>query len=269
MKVTLVLAIVLTLTATTRAQTPGAASSGGTGPYAAPSAAAYQIIENAAYKIVTDNNLSGQTVIIYDPQLFGLVSTWQAAVEHMRKTMKAVCLPTPIVENAFVPSLDIGSAASGLAALVTALTPAYAIQGQALPFDNSALIAAFAKQAGKKVVFPAYLFPAARTQDVTCKSDIDNTSSLADLWYGGAAQVPVLQSAIQAETNADRKKALQNKLDAYMKVAESYLTIDKGTSMLAKLLVVENLIRLVPADGAVSVIDLKLDAVGMESVTRT
>jgi hypothetical protein len=271
MKVTHALATILILTAPACAQAPAGAGASGTGPYAAPGAAAYQIIDNAAYKIVADNGLNGKTVVIYDPQLFGLVSTYQTTVEHLRKTMKAICPAAAGAERAIAPTLDIGAAASGLAALLTALTPSYAIQGQALPFDTSALIAAFAKEAGVNVVFPAYLLPAAKMNDVTCKSDseTENTSSLVDLWYGAAAQVSPLQSAIQAERDPDKKKALRDKLDAYLKIAETYLAIDKGTSMLAKLLVVESLIRLVPANGGVSVIDLKLDAVGMESITRT
>jgi hypothetical protein len=272
MKIGKTVAMVFTI-ALTRGFSQTAGGAAGTGPYAAPSAAAYAIIDNAAYKIVKDNNLKDQPVVLYDAQFFSLISPYQTALLHLRKTMKDICPATGGAHAfALVPTLDIGGAASGLAALLTALTPSYSVQGQALTFDNSALVAAFAKEAGAGVVFPGYLLPSAKTRDVLCGQE-DQANSLADLWYAAAAQASKLRSdiaQITGTTPADvaSKKDLQDKLDAYTKVAETYLAIDKGTSLLAKLLVVETLAGMVP-DAGVAVIDLKLDAVGMESVTRT
>ena len=182
--------------------------------------------------------------------------------------MRASCYAA---DRALAP-IDIGTAASGLAALVTALTPSYAIQGQALPFDNSALVAAFAKEAGVKTVLPAYLVPAGKQHDVACGGQAGSTS-LVDLWYGAAVQADKLRNDIESisgTTDADKakKQALQRKVDTYVKIAESYLAVEKSTSLLAKLLVVESLTRLA-SGSTLSVIDLKLDAVGMESITRT
>jgi hypothetical protein len=273
MRIAIALTTMLTALA---ASSFGQASTGasGSGPYAAPSAAAYSILENAAHKIVADNPaIKSKTVVLYDQQTFGMISTYQTAVEHMRKTLKALCqAPSVETPKALIPTLDIGGAASGLAALVTALTPSYAIQGQALPFDNSTLVAAFAKEVGANVVYPGYLLPAGKQTDVTCQK-VDDATSLVDLWYGAAAQAATLRAEIDkitGTTDADKakKKALQDKVDTYQKVAETYVAIDKGTSLLAKLLVVESLLRTAGVTD-VPVIDLKLDAVGMESVTRT
>ena len=90
------------------------------------------------------------------------------------------------------------------------------------------------------------------------------------VWRRGAGSHAARRDKITGTTDADKakKKALQDKVDTYQKVAETYVTIDKGTSLLAKLLVVESLLRTAGVTD-VPVIDLKLDAVGMESVTRT
>jgi hypothetical protein len=142
------------------AQAPSGAA--GSGPYAGPSVGAYALVANAAEKIVADNHLKGQRVVIYDAQVFSLLPTYQTAVLHLRQTMKGVCATTMSTEVFLVPSLDIGGAASGLAALLNAVTPAYAVQGQALPFDNSALVAAFAKQAALVWFTPDIFYPQLR-----------------------------------------------------------------------------------------------------------
>ena len=166
---------------------------------------------------------------------------------------------------------DLGTAASGLAELIGAVTPAYTVQGQPLPFDNTALVAAFAQQAGVHVVLPTYLLPATPSP-LACES-ADASSSVADLWLGAALQASrVRTQAAQITGNSDadnaRRKTLQTLLDSYTSATDPYLVVDKGPALLGRLLVAETLIKLATPAGA-RVIDLKLDAVDTESSTRT
>lgn len=253
---------------------PSAGATGG-GPYTVPDAAAYAILDNAANTIFSNNkNYFSGPIIIYDSATFGLIPQYESAVQHLHKTLASMCPVPPAGEHPQIAlgPVDVGSAASGLAALVTAFTPAYTIQGQALTFKNSALVAAFAHQAGGKVVFPAYLLPPSKTKDLTC-DESPGSSSLVDLWSAAAAQAAELRHQIANNTGTtqagkDKSAALQKKLDAYSTVAETYLAVDKGASLLSRLLVVESLTRFATDAGA-TVIDLDLDAVGMESTTRT
>jgi hypothetical protein len=248
---------------------------GGSGPYAVPSAAAYALLANAAREVVTKASVKDKDVAIYDAQVFGAIPAYQVAILHLQKTMKAMC-PAKEASGPFtaalVPSVDLGGAASGLAALITALTPSYAIQGQAISFDNSTFVAAVSKEVGSRVTIPSYLLPATKDKDVKCGTE-EKSFSLADLWYSAAAQASELRKQMSEIKGTDKeveakKKPIQDQLDAYGKVAEGYLAIDKGTSLLSKLLVVESLVKAIPGTGY-TVLDLKLDAVGMEAVTRT
>ena len=60
-----------------------------------------------------DNNLKDQPVVLYDPQFFSLISPYQTALLHLRKTMNDICPATGGAHPfALVPTLDIGGAAS-------------------------------------------------------------------------------------------------------------------------------------------------------------
>jgi hypothetical protein len=181
-----VFAILLSVLAPAFAQAGTAAQ--GSGLLVAPSAAAYADLVNAAKRIVQDNpGLSGKTVVIFDAQAFGLIPTYQTSLQLMKDAMRSLCaVETPgLIAHALVPSLDIGGAASGLAALLQALSPAYAIQGQGLTFDNNALIAAFAKAIQPApVIIPAYLVPASPPLQPSSCQAAPASDSLAAVWHG-------------------------------------------------------------------------------------
>lgn len=245
-----------------------AAPSGG--PYSAPLAAAYADLTNAATRIVNDNGLSGTTIVIYDAQTIATLSSYQSAVEQLRSAMTKLC---PASSGGFtahvVPSLDVGGAASGLAALLQAVTPAYSIQGQSITFDNTALIAAFARAAGNNVIFPAYLSPAAKHDNILSCEQSASSLSVADLWFATAKAASDLVKSAAAAPNEAAKKPLQDKLDAFQKVSDSFIASDKGPSTLSKLLIAESLLRQIPDKSTVKVIDLKLDSVGIDSTVKT
>jgi hypothetical protein len=268
-----VFAILLSVLAPVFAQAGTAAQ--GSGLLVAPSAAAYADLVNAAKRIVQDNpGLTGKTVVIFDAQAFGLIPTYQTSVQLMKDAMRGLCaVETPgLVAHALVPSLDIGGAASGLAALLQALSPAYTIQGQGLTFDNNALVAAFAKalQPGP-VIVPAYLVPASPPlQPLACQA-APASDSLAAVWHAAAAEAGKLRDLLAAVPTAEtaRKKQLQDALDAFQKVRDTYLAVDKTSSLLGKLLGVETLALAFKDPEKVAVIDLKIDSVGIDSTTRT
>jgi hypothetical protein len=257
--------LALLSTASGYAQNTAAA---GNGPYAGPVTAAYADLANAATQIVTDAGLSKTPTVIYDATTFSSLSAYQAAVEQLRVSMTRLCPAPSIRTEAVALSLDFGGAASGLAALLAAVTPAFAIQGQSVTFDNTALIAAFAHADGDMVIFPAYLPPAAKQSNVACGTQ-GSSSSVVDLWYGALAAASALAATLPSATTDDAKKAIQARLDAFQKVADAFLAVDKGPSMLSKLLTAESLLRKVPDGQAIKVIDLRLDSVGIDSTTRT
>jgi hypothetical protein len=268
MKKTLLLTASLTL-----ASLPSFSQNQSTGPYVVPSTAAYALLDNAAASIVTDNGLAGKKVVIFDPGFFTSISSYQTAVFHLNKMMASVC---PSVRGGFqteaiVPTLDFGGAASGLAALITALTPSYATQGGQVPIDTTALVAAVASSVGPSVIYPAYVLPASKRTDLSC-NNYSGSTSIADLWNGLSNQV--IQGQVDnaprdgdSEAIKKEKKAKQDVIDAVKKSMDTYVAVDKGPSVLSKLLVVENFFALV-GDSA-KVIDLKLDLAGSDSVTRT
>lgn len=251
------------------------APASGSGPYAAPLAATYSDLTNAAKKIVDATNLKNQRVVIYDQPTFSTLSSYQVALDQLRRAMESLCQPVSGARAELV-TLDIGGAASGLGALITALTPGYAIQGQAVTFDNTALLAAFAHAVGNQVIFPTYLAPAAQKQHLTCAAPqgYETSSSVADLWYASLAQAAILagQAAAMPETTdaeKARKKAVQDRVDKFQKIADALVAIDKGPSALSKLLTAETLLDLIRGQSSVSVIDLRLDGAGNDSFTKT
>lgn len=251
------------------------AAASGNGPYAAPLTSAYADLSAAARKIVNDNSLSGAVVVLYDAQTFATLSAYPAAVEQLRSSMSKLCAATPgQFGSRLVPSLDFGGAASGLTALLGAVTPQYAIQGQSVTFDNTALLAAFVHAAGDNVIIPAYLMPAPQRGNVlTCEQESQwkASNSVADLWAGGAKAWSDTAKSVAAAPNDVAKKALQERVDSYQKVADLFIApaSDKGPAPLAKLLMVESLLRQIPDGKPAKVIDLKLDAAGIDSTTRT
>ncbi len=263
-----IFALLLTTGGFSSAQ-PAAAT--GNGPYAAPLAAAYADLTNAANKIVAAGDLHAKVVVIYDQPTFATLASYPVTIDQLRLAMRGLCPAVP--EAQLVPALDIGGALQGLTGLLNTLTPNYAIQGQAVTFDNTALIAALAHQIGSSVIFPAYLMPAATRNTLDC-GNYSSSVSVADLWVAAVARAAVV--AMNAASMPDStdlqkaaKKAVQDKVDKFQKLADSFLATDKGPSALSKLLVAESLLRQVQGSSPVKVIDLKLDAAGVDSTTRT
>lgn len=239
-------------------------------PYAIPSSAAYADLNNAAKKIVSDAGLSTSgRIVIYDPQMFSMIPVYEGAVQNLRDALASLCAdaaaPDPRADLA-PPTLDIGGAASGLAALITAVTPSYSTQGQAVAFDNSALVAAFAAQFGDHVVIPGYLVPP-KPAPASCENR--DSASFGALWEGASIKASALTEELRTAPSA-RQKVIKKKLEAHQKVRDAYLAVDKGTSLFAKMRSVEGLlVELQAQGGTFSVIDLKLDGVGMDSTIRT
>lgn len=254
------------------AQSATAAS--GTGPFVVPTASAYEDLTRLAKQIETENApyFSGATVIVYDQQAFSMLAMYPGSVRQLQAQMSALCdVAFPDVIHAEATS-DVlsgaGAAASGLGALITAITPAYAIQGQAFAIDNNALIAAFANTMGQKVVIPAYLSGAAPASGINC-GNFDKSASFASLWDAAAAVVPLVKAKLKAASSDDAKKAIQAVLDSYQNVRDGYLSTDKGNSLYSKITVAEAFSTLLKNANKPVVIDMKLDAAGIDSTTRT
>jgi hypothetical protein len=244
----------------------------GNGVVAAPSAAAYANLTLASNKMIDDLRASmpqATTVILYDAPTFSAVPYYLSAMDLVRSAAKSVCSAESkpaIGPRAIAPTLDIGSAASGLASLIQVTLPAYAIQGQTLVLDNSALVGSFAtaaKYAGLNVINPAYLLPAVSQHTLQCGS-LDSTQSLADLWKFTSAEA----SKAHSLPNAD-KKPLKDALDGYQKMRDIFLASDKGPPLLSRALTVETLGQTLDAPSTVAAIDMRLDVVDIDSTTRT
>ena len=248
----------------------------GNGPYVAPSSVAYADLTNAANRIWADIKIPDtNTVVIYDAPTFAAVPYYQSALDLMKNSMQAICKAEgKPVESGFAPRdlapIDLGSAASGLASLIGVTMPNYAIQGQALPFDSSALLAAFAAATPPsiKVVFPSYLLPATERypNPVKCGTETQ-TESVADLWSALAAEARQAANA----SNAD-KPPLAPALAQYGKLHDAFVAADKNPPLLAKLLIVEamgNSFSDPNQSAKTLVLDVKLDLVGVDSISRT
>ncbi len=225
----------------------------GSGVVAAPTAAAYADLTIASDKMLGDLKHAvprANTVILYDGPTFSAVPYYAGALDLVRTSAKLICssasTPGTRSPRAIVPTLDVGTAASGLASLIQVTLPAYAINGQTLVLDNSALIGSFAtaaKSRGFTVVNPAYLLPA-------------------------VSQHTLEASHARTLPNAD-KKPLKDALDGYQKLRDVFLAADKGPPLLSRVLTVETLGRTLESPAMVAAIDMRLDAVDIDSTTRT
>jgi hypothetical protein len=259
------------------AQSPASSAPGsaaGTGLFVAPSSAAYADLTNAADQMFADFKRTfpaASTVILYDQPTFSAIPYYQSAVYQVDQVFRAICkAEQPAAggeQKAFSLTLDPGSAASGLAALIALTVPSYSIQGQAVSIDNTALISAFAqaaKTAGLNVINPVYLLPAAPQKGRPPLKCGDTTTSFAQLWAATTDEATKAQKLPTAD-----KSPLKDALAAYAKVRDTLLASDKGPPLLGKLLMVEALANLVTDPQSVAVVDMRLDGVGIDSTTRT
>jgi len=253
---------------------------GGTGLYVAPSSGAYALLTTAASQMLTDVQSSvpnPNVVVIYDHATFSNVPYYPSAIAQIKYALTGLC-PAPAGLRTSVAPVDVGNAASGLAALIGVTLPAYAINGQAIStIDTSALVGSFASVAKEKsitVINPVYLLPAKVEDEVDCKS-YQTSQSIAALWALAATQAQDLAAKLaaakeDADKAAARKKAIDKAaLERYQKLSDVYLAADKGIPLLSKLLIVESLLRSITCPAHTAVIDMKLDGAGIDSTTRT
>ena len=247
---------------------PGETS--GTGVVAAPSAAAYADLTNISTKMLGDIHSAlphANVIILYDAPTFAAVPYYASTAELVRAAAASLCTAEkPGFSPRLVPSLDVGTAASGLASLIQLTLPSYSIQGQTLTLDNSALVGSFAtaaKETGYTVINPVYLLPAVTQKHLTC-ADFKASTSLADLW-----------AFLDSEATVDQAKAANNKtladaLDAIRKMKDVLLTSgDKGPPLLGRALAVESLAHSVEQPARVAIVDMRLDAANIDSSTKT
>jgi hypothetical protein len=253
------------------AAAPAGAEAQGNGVIAAPSAAAYADLTDVATKMLGDIHSAlpqANIIILYDATTFAAIPYYASTTDLVRTAAENLCAAekSGFGPRAIVPTLDVGSAAAGLASLIQLTIPSYAIQGQNLTLDNSALVGSFAtaaKETGYAVINPSYLLPAVSQKHVTC-ADFRTSDSLADLW-----------SFINSEAAADQAKAagnktLQDALDGFQKLKDVVLTAaDKAPPLLGRALAVESLARSLEQPARVAIIDMRLDAANFDSTTKT
>jgi hypothetical protein len=243
----------------------------GTGVVAAPTSAAYADLTNAANKMLADIRSAlpqAKIVILYDANAFSVVPYYAGAADLIRKAATNICAAehTTLGARAIVPTVDIGTAAQGLATLLQLTIPAYTVQGQNLTLDNSALIGSFAtaaKATGYEVVNPSYLLPAVSQSSLDCQN-VAASKSLADLWAFANNESNAAQS------NAASKPGLKDALDAFQKL-KTVMTVpgDKNAPVLGRALTIESLAHSLEEPADVAIIDMKLDAANIDSTTKS
>ncbi len=254
---------------TSTALAQSAAVAGGTGLYVAPASGAYSLLANVSNKMLMDiqARVPGvQAVVLYDQATFGNVPYYVSAVDQIKIALRSLCgVPGTHVEG--IGPADLGTAASGLAALINVTLPSYAINGQAITtIDTSALAGVFATvaRAGSvAVINPVYLMPAKAAGGGSC-GNYETIQSIATLWTLAALEARRL-AATAAATVEPGKSALAQ----FQKLNDVYLAADKGMPLLSKLLIVESLLFSITDPGHTAVIDMKLDGAGIDSTTRT
>lgn len=237
---------------------------------AAPTAEAYVELTNASDKILADLRSAlpqARTIILYDAAAFTVVPYYPGTTDLVRTAAATICdAEAMAAPRAVVPTVDIGSAAQGLASLVQVTLPTYSTQGQNLALDNSALVGSFAtaaSESGYTVVNPAYLLPAISQLDLDCQK-AKGSGSLADLWKF------VNSEAIAMQKRAESKQPLKDALDALQNLKDILLaSSDKGASLLARSLQAESMARAVGQQSQVAVIDMRLDAANIDSTAKT
>jgi len=241
----------------------------GNGVVAAPTSAAYADLTNASDKMLGDLRAAlpaAKTIVLYDAATFAVIPYYASTTDLVRTAIENICSAGGIAApRAIVPSVDVGTSAQGIASLVQLTLPSYAIQGQNLALDNSALVGSFAtaaKGTGYEVVNPAYLLPAVSQTNLTCGTAA-SSQSLADLWKF------VNDKASASRDEATARKPLQDALDSFQKLRDVLLSADKGPPLLGRALVIESLARSVETPERVAVIDMRLDAATIDSTTKT
>ena len=241
----------------------------GNGVVAAPTAAAYQELTNASNQMLKDLAHilpQAKTVILYDPNLFSVIPYYASTTELVRGAAADLCnLPGGIASAHILSSVDIGEAAQGLASLVQLTIPNYAIQGQALTLDNSALVGSFAAAArasGYVVVNPTYLLPAVSQSKLTCETAKTSTS-LADLWRFANSEAGAQQARLIS------RQAPSAAIQAFVALRQALNSSDKGPPLMARVLAAESLWKVIQHPEEVAVIDMRLDAADIDSTTRT
>jgi hypothetical protein len=208
-----------------------------------------------------------KTIILYDPNIFSVIPYYASTTDLVRSAATSICsAEQPGLSPRIEPTLDIGGAAQGLAALIQVTLPSYAINSQNLTLDNSALVGSFAtaaKAMGYSVVNPAYLLPAVSQSQLTCQT-FKASTSLADLWKF------VSSEASTAQPQAEVKPLVKTALDSFQKMKDALLTsADKTPPVLGRALAVESLTHNVDNPAQVAVIDMRLDAADIDSTTKT
>ena len=241
----------------------------GNGMVAAPTAAAYQELTNASNKMLTDLSRvlpQAKTVILYDPKVFSAIPYYASTTELVRDAATDLCNSEGGAASAHILSgVDLGEAAQGLASLVQLTIPNYAIQGQALTLDNSALLASFAAAAragGYVVVNPTYLLPAVSQSKLNCQTAKTSTS-LADLWRFANSEAAAKQQ------RSTTRQAPNSTIQAFTATRQALTASDKGPSLMARVLAAESLAKAAEHSDSVAIIDMRLDAADIDSTTRT
>jgi hypothetical protein len=231
----------------------------GNGAIAAPTAAAYQELTSASYKMLKDLTAAlpqARTIVLYDPNIFSVIPYYQSTTDLVRAAASGICAAESgtLTPRTMSPTLDIGEAAVGLAGLIQLTVPTYTAQGQNVPLDNSALVGNFAtaaRTAGYVLVHPAYLLPAVSQSNLTCQT-ARTSQSLADLWKFANAEA-----------------AGQPKNDAFEKMRLALTSSDKGAPLLGRVLAAESLADALGKPEEVAVVDMRLDAVDIDSTTKS
>lgn len=226
---------------------------------AAPTAAAYQELTNASYKMLKDLTAAlpqARTIVLYDPNIFSVIPYYQSTTDLIRAAAGNICASSSgtFSPRTISPALDIGEAAVGLAGLIQLTVPTYSAQGQNLPLDNSALVGNFAtaaRTAGYVVINPAYLLPAVSQSSLTCQT-ARTSNSLADLWKF-----------------ANSEAATQPQNTSFQKMRDALTSSDKGAPLLGRVLAAESLARALDKPAEVAVIDMRLDAADIDSTTKS
>jgi len=235
----------------------------GSGVIAAPTAAAYQELTNASYKMLKDLTAvlpQTRTVVLYDPNIFSVIPYYLSTTDLVRSAAAGLCgtqTAGAAAPRSLGATLDIGEAAVGLAGLIQLTIPTYASQGQALPLDNSALVGSFAtaaRTAGYVVINPAYLLPAVSQSNLSCQN-ARTSNSLSDLWKFASSQAG--------------KQSAGPALDAFQKMRQALTASDKGAPLLGRVLAAESLARALDKPDQVAVIDMRLDAADIDSTTKS
>ncbi len=253
-----------------------ASSASGNGPFVVPTSSAYADLDKVVTAINNTNSetLKDRKVIFYDPQTFGTLPMYPSAVDQAKDVLRRLCARAESDLVSAEAAADVlsgaGTAASGLAALLGAVTPAYAIQGQAFTIDNNALIAAFLKARPDSII-PAYLAPAAASSLPEC-GEAPYSRSFAALWAAAAKEAVKVRALFKPDITDAQRKLIQDALDYYQAMRDAYLAADKGPSLYSKLSVAETLwdaLNVTDVNKLPVILDMKIDSAGIDSSTRT